>query len=96
MAAVHIQNLANDPFLVLPLHNLIHKSMLQQKFRTLEPFRQLLPNGLLNNPGTRKTNQRMRLCQDNVAQHGKAGRDASCGRVGKYADKQLAGLMMAL
>ena len=70
--------------------------MLQQKFRTLEPFRQLLPNGLLNNPGTRKTNQRMRLCQDNVAQHGKAGRDASCGRVGKYADKQLAGLMMAL
>ena len=78
------------------LHNPIHKSVLLKKFCPLESFRKLLPYGLFNHTRTRKTNQRMRLCQDNVAQHGKAGRDASCGRVGKYADKQLAGLMMAL
>ena len=55
--------------------------MLYQKFRFLEPFRQLLSNGLRNNSRAGKTNQRSRLGQDNISQHGKAGCHPACGGV---------------
>ena len=55
--------------------------MFQKKFRSLEAFGKLLPDGLFDHSGTCKTDQRFRLCQDNISQHSKACRHAACCRV---------------
>ena len=70
--------------------------MLQKELRPLEAFRQLLADRLLNYPRAGKSNQSARLSQYNVAQHCKAGGDASCRRIGQDAHIELAGLVMSL
>ena len=60
--------------------------MLQKELGTLESLRQFLPDGLLDNPGTCESDQRLRLCQYHVAQHGETGRHASGRRIRQYAD----------
>ena len=60
--------------------------MLQQVFRTLEAFGQFFTDCLLDHAGTGKTDQRVRLRDVNIAQHGVAGRDAPRGGVGEHND----------
>ena len=64
-------------FHILSLHNLIHKSMFQQKFGSLKSLWQLLMNGLLDDTRSGKSNKCFRLCQYDISQRSKAGCDTS-------------------
>ena len=48
------QNLADHLLLILSLHDHIHKSMILKEFRSLESFRKLLADGLLDHSGAGK------------------------------------------
>src|SRR5699024_3508010 len=61
----------------------VHKAVLQQVLCRLEAFGQFFADGLLDDPGPRKADQRARLGQHDVAQAGKAGGDAAGGGVGE-------------
>lgn len=63
---MHPQNLRQHLFRLFSWQNPIHKPMLHQKLCPLEPFRQFLSYCLLNNPRSRKPDQRMRLRQNNI------------------------------
>jgi len=93
---VHEQNLADHLLLIPALHDFVHKAVVQQELGPLEAFRQLLADGLLDHPGTGKTDQRSRLRKNNVAQHCETGRHAAGGGIGEHADEQLSGLVVAL
>ncbi|MPN63180.1 hypothetical protein SDC9_210935 [bioreactor metagenome] len=58
--------------------------MFQQKLAALEPLRQGLPDGLLDDPRPREPDERPRLRQDVIPQRGEAGGNAAGGRVGEY------------
>ena len=83
---MHPQNIAQGLFQLAPLNDPVDKAMLQQKLCPLKALRQLLPGGLLDNPGACESDQRARLCQNNIALHGKAGGDAAGGRISQYRD----------
>src|SRR6185312_3146633 len=75
----------------IPLHvgafdHGVQKSMLQQKLAALETFGKLLADGLLDHARAREADERARLADVEVAQHGEAGGDAARGRVRQYAD----------
>ena len=57
--------------------------MFQEVLGTLKPFRQLLLQGLLDDPGAGEADDRPRLGDDDVPQHGEAGRNPAGGRIGK-------------
>ena len=69
-------------------HHLIHKAVLQLELAALEPGGQLFADGLLNDAGPGKADQRPRLGQHDVAQACKAGGHAAGGGVGEHADVQ--------
>ena len=52
--------------------DLVHKAVLLQILGALEALRQLLADGLLDNPGTGKADECPRLSQSDIAQIGKA------------------------
>ena len=85
---MHPQNLRQHLFRLFSWQNPIHKPMLHQKLRPLEPFRQFLSYCLLNNPRSRKPNQRMRLRQNNIPQHRPARRHAARRRVRQHTHIQ--------
>ena len=58
----------------------------QQEFTSLETFRQLLPDGLLDHARSGKSDQRAGLCDIQIAEHREARRHAAGGRVGQNAD----------
>ena len=60
-----------------PGHHSVHKTVFLLIFRPLEALWQGLPNGLLNDPWAGKANEGAGLCQNDVAQGGKAGRHAA-------------------
>ena len=60
--------------------------MLQQELAALETFGKLLADGLLDHARAGEADQRARLADVQVAQHGEAGGDAARGRVGQHAD----------
>ena len=62
--------------------------MFQKEFRPLEAFRKLLPDRLLDDTGTCKSDQCIGLGQDNVSQHRPAGGHASGGRFRQNRDIQ--------
>ena len=95
-AGVHFQDLAQHRLLLFPIYDPVNKAMLQKKFRPLEALRKLLPDGLLNDTGARKPDQRIGLRQDDVAQHGKAGRHTSCGGIGQHGDIELSRVAVPL
>ena len=64
--------------------DLVHKAVLLQILGALEALRQLLADGLLDNPGTGKADECPRLSQSDIAQRGKAGSDAAGGGVGEH------------
>ena len=67
-----------------------------QIFRTLETFRQLLADGLLDDARPGEADQRARLRDMDVAEHGIGRRDAAGGRVGQHDDVGLASLAQQL
>ncbi len=71
-----------------PGHHRVHKAVLHLKLRPLEALRQGLADGLLDDPGTGKADQRAGLGQDDVAQGGEAGGDAAGGGVREHGDVQ--------
>ena len=85
---MHPQNLRQHLFRLFSWQNPIHKPMLHQKLRPLEPFRQFLSYCLLNNPRSRKPDQRMRLRQNNIPQHRPARRHAARRRVRQHTHIQ--------
>ena len=62
--------------------------MLHLKFRPLKALRQRFADGLLNDPGPGKADERARLRQNDVPQRGKAGGDAAGGGVRQNGDIQ--------
>src|SRR6185312_1371787 len=61
--------------------------MFEQKFRSLETFRECLANGLLDDPRSRKTNECVWLRYDYVAEKRETRRYATHGRVGKHRNE---------
>src|SRR5258707_258589 len=74
----------------------VHHSVLAQILRALEAFRQLLTNSLLNHTWTRKADQRARLRDLHIAQHGVGCSHATGGWIGEHHDVGLAGLAQHL
>src|SRR5882724_6376802 len=68
---------------IFALDHGVKHAVLQKKLAGLEARRQLLANGLLNNARPGKPNQRTRLRDIQVAQHGVRSRNASGGGVGQ-------------
>ena len=62
--------------------------MLHLELAALESGRQLFADGLFNDPGPGKTDQRTGLCQHDVAKAGKAGGHAAGSGVGEHTDVQ--------
>ena len=60
-------------------HHLIHKAVLHLELAALEPGGQFFTDGLLDDAGSGKTDQRPGLGQHDVAKAGKAGGDAAGG-----------------
>ena len=76
---MHAKNRCKHFLHLFPLYNLVDETVLQQKFRFLESFRQLLSDRLLNDTRSGKTDQCVRLCQNDIAKHGKTCRySAGC------------------
>ena len=69
-------------------NNRITEAMLQCKFCGLERFRQFFTDGSFDNTPSGKTNRCLRLCQNDIAQHGKARRDTAGRRVGQNRDTE--------
>ena len=51
------KNLGEHVLHLFPLHDPVNKSMIQKELRTLESLREFLSYGLLNNPGTGKSDE---------------------------------------
>ena len=60
--------------------------MLQEELGALEPVREGLANGLGDDPGPGKADERPRLGQDDIAEHREARGDAARGRVSQERD----------
>src|SRR6185312_9444536 len=71
-------------------YHCIEEASLEQKFRTLKAFWQLLADRLLDYPGTCESNQRAGFGDIEVAEHRKAGGHAASSRVGEHTDVRYA------
>ena len=69
--------------------------MLQEKLRALEASRELLADGLLDNPRTCKADQSARLRQNNIPQHGKTRRYPAGRGIRQHVDREKAGIAVA-
>ena len=67
-------------FQVLAVNHGIQKPVLQKKFRGLKSFGKFLPDGLLDHARAGETDERARLGNVQVAQHGETGRNTAGGR----------------
>ena len=94
LLAVKLQNLSQNTLLIFSFHDLIHKTVCQLELGSLEALRELLADRLLDDTRTRKSNQRSRLCQDDIAQGRKACRYAAGGRIRHkaYVEKSRLGM----
>ena len=75
-------------------HDQIDEPMVLEIFRGLEPFRQFFPQGLLDHPPPRKADQSLGLSQDQIPQHGEAGRHPTGGGMGKKGQIEQASAAM--
>ena len=64
-----------------PRNHRVHKAVLLLVLRPLKALRQSLADGLLNDPGTGKADERPRLGQNDVPQRREAGGDAAGRRI---------------
>src|SRR6185369_13100585 len=62
-------------FQIPPVHYQIEHPVLGQELAALEPFRQLLPDGLLDDARSREADERLRFGDVQITQHRKAGSD---------------------
>ena len=73
-------------FQIVSRHDHIDHAMIQQIFRTLEPFGKFFPDRLLDHPSAGKTDNRPRLGNRDITQHRKRGRYAPGRRIGENDD----------
>ena len=66
----------------------VDSTVIEQKFASLEALRQSLANCLLDDSRAGKSDERFRLGNIYVAQHGETGRDATGSRVSQYRNKR--------
>ena len=81
---------------LVAMHHHVDHAVLVQILRALEAFGQLLADGLLDDARTGEADQRARLGDVDVAQHGVGRGDAAGGRIGQHDDVGLAGLAQHL
>ena len=93
---VAFQNLVKLSSQIVPLHNVIQHTVLQEELRPLEALGKLLSDGLLNHSRACKSDQSSRLSQNQIAQHGKACRHAPRGRVREDGNIEKPRIRMAL
>ena len=67
------QHMSNARTHLVTMENHVDCAMLQQELTALEPFRQLFTHGLFDDSGTGETNQRIRLGNIQITQHGQTG-----------------------
>ena len=79
-----------------PGNDEIDEAVVLQVFGGLESIGQFFAQGLFNHPAAGKADQGLGFGQDEVAEHGKAGRDAAGGGVGEQGDIKQFGLAVAL
>ena len=72
---------------IAAIHNHVDRAVLDQKLTTLETFRQGFTHGLFDNPRAGKSDQRIRLGNIHIPQHGKTGRYTAHGGIGHYRNK---------
>src|SRR5882672_897015 len=85
----------NVGFQVLAMDNRVEEPVLQKKFGPLKTFGKLLPHGLFDDTRPGKSNQRARLGNIEVAQHGIACSDAASRGVGEDRNKRQSVLIEA-
>ena len=69
-----------------PLHDHVDHAVLEQIFGALESVGQALADGLLDHARAGEADQRARLGDLHIAQHGIGGRHAARGRIGQHHD----------
>ena len=74
----------------------VYKTVLHQVFGRLEVFRQFLADGLLDDAAAGEANSGLGFGENDIAEHGKAGGDASGGGVGENGDIEQAAIAMSL
>ena len=65
--SVHPKKLSNLFFHAFSWQNAVQNSFFLEKFCPLKAFRQLLPDGLLDDTGSRKTDECPRLREDDIS-----------------------------
>ena len=70
------------------MHDHVDGAMLKEELATLEAFRKLLADGLLDHARTGEADQRLGFADDHVAEHRQAGGNAAVDRVGQYRDER--------
>src|ERR1700737_656415 len=77
---------------LVAVHDHVHHPMLLQIFGTLEAVWQFLADGLLDDTGAGKPDERTGFCEVHIPQHGIGSSDAPGGRVGQNDDVGLSRL----
>ena len=93
---MQVDDLRECLFHLITFYNLIYETMLLKKFCSLESFRQLLSNCLLDDTWSCKSNQRIWLCQNDISQHGKTCGHSTCCRVCQHGNIKLSCIVMTL
>src|SRR5947207_13254483 len=64
----------------------VEEAVFEQEFGALKAFGEFLADGLLDDARARKADERARLADVEVAEHGEAGGDASRGWISEHGD----------
>src|ERR1043166_2519980 len=80
------QQLAYGSFEVATMDDTVEHAVIEQELRGLKPFRQILPERLLDDARSTKTDNRAGLGENRVAEHRVAGADTAGCRVGQDRD----------
>ena len=75
------------------MHDHVDHAVLEQVFRPLESLGQLLPDGLLDHPRAGEADNRPRLGDGDVAEHGEGRGNAAGGRIREHDDVRQARLL---
>src|SRR5882672_23316 len=71
-----------------PIDDQVEHAFLEQELAALKSLGQLLPNRLFDDARAGETDERLRLGNVEIAEHGEARRDAAGGGVGEHREER--------
>src|SRR5216684_5419700 len=81
-----IEGAGDEGLEVLAVDDGVEETVFEEEFGALKSFGEFLADGLLDDAGAGKTDERAGFANVEVAEHGEAGSDAAGGGVGEHGD----------